>query len=110
MKISLLTKCFYIMNLVYKANIMDSSDKATIHVDRWRRPVELLRLVVHPARLMILSVLREKPQSCNRPIYYHASGKRSRNQMPALVHFSVNTEDHPILRIHAFNPITLVAE
>jgi ArsR family transcriptional regulator len=41
---------------------MKISTEQTISVDRWRKPAELLRLVAHPVRLMILSLLCEKPQ------------------------------------------------
>jgi ArsR family transcriptional regulator len=41
---------------------MNKPDQRAIRVEGWREPAELLRLVAHPVRLMILSLLCEKPQ------------------------------------------------
>jgi ArsR family transcriptional regulator len=41
---------------------MNELEREAIRVESWREPAELLRLVAHPARLMILSLLCKKPQ------------------------------------------------
>jgi ArsR family transcriptional regulator len=50
------------MAIIYEDIVMNKPDKKAIRVEGWREPAELLRLVAHPVRLMVLSLLCEKPQ------------------------------------------------